>query len=70
MTRILWWKHRPSPASPDAAVAVASAKADHQTALARLAQVEQQAATMRAVNTRNHFSESLTRAFQRKAPTI
>ena len=52
----------------DAVVANESAKQDaerdHQIALARLAQATRQADTLATMNTRNHYSESLTHAFR------
>ncbi len=52
----------------DAVVVNESAKQDadreHQIALARLKQATEQADTLAGMNTRNHYSESLTYAFR------
>lgn len=55
-------------ANCDAAAANENAKADadrdHQIALARLAEATEQAKTLSAMNTRNHYSEGLTLSFR------
>jgi hypothetical protein len=43
---------------------LATADRDHQIALARLAQATEQADTLSDMNTRNHYSQSLTYAFR------
>jgi hypothetical protein len=52
----------------DAVVANEAAKQeadrDHQIALSRLQQATEQADTLSGMNTRNHYSESLTYAFR------
>ena len=57
-----------SKANEDAVVVNESAKLDadreHELALARLAEATEQAKRLATMNTRNHYSESLTHAFR------
>lgn len=41
-----------------------NAERDHEAALARLEKAEEQARTLSGMDRRNHYSESLTKAFQ------
>ena len=51
-----------------AAQAKSKAEAEHEKALEKLADAVSFADTIRQMNTRNHFSESLTKAFQKERP--
>jgi alkylhydroperoxidase family enzyme len=45
-----------------------AAEAEHEKALEKLAAAEALASTVCRINARNHFSESLTKAFQKERP--
>lgn len=63
-------RHR---ANQEAAAANESAKEaadrDHEVALARLEQATRQAETLSGMDSRNHYSESLTHAFRGRTAT-